>query len=152
VIITRIGETGKAAGCPRCRCRTWVFDFAFSGSSYRRPHRSRRPIAIHPSIFPIPCLLLNLSVLACYPLPCLFTLSLEVPSSSPDLFPPPAVHSLFALFTLSPKSIWELFCNQQDPHSFLTQPGVRGFFPFWNGATEKGGAQESAREWLPADC
>jgi hypothetical protein len=50
----------------------------FPSSSCCRPHRSTRPIAIQPSILPVPCLLLNLFVLACYPLPCLLALSLEV--------------------------------------------------------------------------
>jgi hypothetical protein len=60
-----------------------VFDF--SCSSCRRPHRSTRPNAIHPSIFPIPCKLLNQSVLACYSLPCIPKLILaEVPPLHPE--------------------------------------------------------------------
>ncbi len=110
------------------------------------------PLRFTPQFSPFPAYYLIHPIPACYPSPCLFTLSLEVPSSSPGLLCLPAVHSFFALFTLSPKSVWELFCNQQDPHSFLKQPGVWGFFPFWNGTTETGGAQESAREWLPAYC
>lgn len=111
-----------------------------------RAPRSPRPIAVQPSIFPVPCITLNQLMLPCYPSPCLlalspevFILSLEAPSSSPGLFPLSALHSFFALFTLSPKSIRQLFCNQQDPRSLLKQPGVWGFFPFWNGATETGG-------------
>src|SRR6266481_6478739 len=52
------------------------------------------------------------------------------------------MHSLCTLCTLSPKSVSELLCNQQDPYSFLKQPGVWVFptkflgrslrlFPFW---------------------
>ncbi len=52
-----------------------------------------------------------------------------IASSSPDLLCLPAVHSFFALFTLSPKSIWELFCNQQDPHFFFKTAGCTGFLP-----------------------
>jgi hypothetical protein len=59
-----------------------AFDFLFVCLAAVRTavagsHHSPRPIAVHPSILPIPYLLLNLFVLACYPLPCLFTLNLE---------------------------------------------------------------------------
>jgi hypothetical protein len=37
------------------------------------------------------------------------------------------MHSLFALCALSTKSVSELLCSQQDPHSFLKQPGVYVF-------------------------
>jgi hypothetical protein len=59
-----------------------ILTLLFSCSCCARRNHSSGPIAIHPSILPIPCILLNLSVLACYSFPCLFTLSLEVPRSS----------------------------------------------------------------------
>jgi hypothetical protein len=48
-----------------------VLTLPFSCSSCCRLHRSIRPIAIQPLIFPIPCKSLNHSSLACYSLPCI---------------------------------------------------------------------------------
>ena len=68
-----------------------VFDFAFFFFVLLPPpHRSTRPIAVHPSNHPVPCLLLNLSVPICYPLSCL-------PSAKP--FPAPGSR-LLMLFRL----------------------------------------------------
>ncbi len=56
MIITRTGETGKAApapnppaGCPKCRCRTWGFDFVFfwfvslPPAPFKPPHCDLQP-------------------------------------------------------------------------------------------------------------
>ena len=57
----------------------------FPSSSCCRPHRSSRPIAVQPSFFPIPCILLNLSVLACYAPSCIPELIVaEVPPLHPE--------------------------------------------------------------------
>jgi hypothetical protein len=55
--------------CGFSRVRGLTLPFSYSPCCH--PHRSSRSIAIRSSILPIPCLLLNLSVLACYPLPCM---------------------------------------------------------------------------------
>jgi len=78
----------------------------FSSSSCYRQHRSPRPIAVQPLIFPVPCLLLNQTVLACYSLLCL-------PSSSSDPIPPAAL-SCLVLFALS---VIQLLYFQRSPDS-----------------------------------
>ncbi len=42
----------------------WVLTLPFSCSSCTRPHRSSRPIAVHSSILPIPCIALNQLILS----------------------------------------------------------------------------------------
>ena len=65
------------------------------------------PIAVHSSILPVPCITFSQLRLPCYSFPCLFTLSLEVPSSSPDL-------------TLKPRSLASSFrpLRSFNPFSF----------------------------------
>ena len=75
-----------------------ILTLLFSDSSSLRRNRSLRPIAVQPRFSTIHCLLLDQTLLVCYSLPCLFTLSLEVPSSIPaDLAIPPPPRSLSAL-------------------------------------------------------
>jgi hypothetical protein len=85
----------------------------FLTSSWCRPLRSTRPIAVQPSIFPIPCLLLNPSVLACYSFPCL-------PNSNADLFPPAHLGERLAVYRLafSPLPVIQLLSFQTLTDSF----------------------------------
>ncbi len=59
------GPTRFPAGCPGCRLRTWAF--AFSCSSCTRQLHSSRPIALHRSISTVPRIILNQSLISCYP-------------------------------------------------------------------------------------
>jgi hypothetical protein len=100
----------------------------FSSSSCCRPHRLTRPVAVQPSIFPIHCLLLNLSVLACYPPTCLFTLSLEVPSSSSQSFSLPAVTGWsLSRFVLPPIPVIQPLCFQTLADSCCTMDARNSF-------------------------
>ncbi|MFI5059578.1 MAG: trypsin-like peptidase domain-containing protein [Candidatus Acidiferrales bacterium] len=88
----RQGDSVYALGAPRGRVphpsllRVRVLTLVFPCSPCSRLHRSTRPIAVHPSILAVPCLLLNQSVLACYLLPCISNLILpEARSLCPGL-------------------------------------------------------------------